>query len=147
MKYILLIDDKYYRVKIRVNKSILNKCFYFVKYGGKKKALDAAIKWRNVLLKKFGLEDRLNYKKSPDYFRQNKTNAIIGVYKTCTDGRYSWTAHVCNGTKRHFSIKVYGNKEAFIMACKVRYQYHGTLRVINKKLMPCKPTVPYKLTY
>lgn len=106
--------------------------------------LESAIRWRNQQLDHFGLLDRLAYEKAPDYFKAKKQYPIIGVYKNFNHDRVNWVAIVGPAKKRSFSIAHYGNKKAFRFACAARYKFAGTLRIINRKAMPCKPDVPFK---
>ena len=149
-KYVLNIDNTYWRVKVRVGlDETRNKCFSFSKHKGKKKALQQAITWRDTILFHYDLTSRVLYKKAPDIFRHKGTQPIVGVRKTSAtkNGKklFSWTAHYQISKqehKKHFSINLYGNKQAFLMACEVRYTQRGTLQVIGR--LPYKPDVPYK---
>lgn len=144
-KYIIQVDKKYWRVKIRLDKETANKCFNFDKYGGKGEAQIAAILWRNKVLKKHDLLDRLNYEKSPNFFHNYGTNPIIGVALNynyqCNKYVYNWTVRYSNNGKeykKHFSVNKYGTEKAFKKACEVRFKYCGKLRVLKKEDMPCK---------
>lgn len=133
-KYIVK-DGNSYRVRIRVGLDEYVKK-YFLDIGD-------AIAWRNKQLVKYDLLDRLAFTKAPDYFKQTKRHPIIGVYKNKATG-INWTAKVGpNDEKRSFSINLYGNKKAFILACRARYEYAGKLRVINRAALPCRPDVPF----
>lgn len=146
-KYITETDTNY-RVRIRINKGRLVKCYSFDKWGGKDRAFLLAVQWRDKTLKKYGLTDRLKYIKSPDLFTNgSKINPIIGVYETQTSGNFNWTARVkLNGEeiKRHFSVRKFGNRSAFLEACQIRFKTYGKLIVINRAALPCMPNVPYK---
>jgi hypothetical protein len=141
-KYIVRCD-KYWHVKIRIGPQVLHKCFSFSKYDGIKNALEQAIQWRNDALEQHGQLDRLGYKKAPDRWSTKTCCPIIGVYRTYTKDkgkiRYNWTARISHKgkeVKRHFSIRKYGEREAFLKACITRKAYCGTLMLINKKLIP-----------
>ncbi len=146
-KYITETDTNY-RVRIRTNKGRIVKGYSFGKWGGKDRAFILAVQWRDKTLKKHGLMDRLKYIKSPDLFTSgSKVNPIIGVYKTYIGDRSNWTARVhidCKEIKRHFAVKKFGNRSAFLEACRVRFKHCGKLIVINREALPCVPNVPYK---
>lgn len=149
-KYILQ-EKTTWRVKIAIgkNKTIVKR-FNIEYYGGLKKSLQKAIDYRNEILRRYGLLDRLKYEKSPDYYKANKKLACIGVYFSITqqtNGLFTnWTARYSENNaerKKHFSINKYGYEQAFLKACKIRYQHCGPIRVLNKELLPCKPSVPF----
>ena len=151
-KYILSTDTAW-RVKITIRycHKTVTKQFNFSKLGGKKRALVAAIEYRDEILKQYDLLDYLHLKKSPDLHTQRQT-ACIGVYRThnwqCNKLCHNWTMHtVINKqyVKRHFSIKKYGNKQAFLLACEARYFLAGKIIVVDKSQIPCRPTVPYAI--
>ena len=138
-KYIIDQGD-HWRVKIRIGKEFHNRCFGFANYGGKRFALDEAIEWRNKTLKDHGLLYRLRFAKAPDLFRhKSKTTPIIGVYQSVNrKGNRNWTARFNDEKKHHFSINLYGEKKAFLMACEQRFKHCGRLKIVRPKLMPCK---------
>jgi len=147
-KYILRVDNKYWRVKVRVGQEYYNRCFAFIKYGDEETALKQAVTWRDRILKKYGLIDRLMYKKSPHRFKNHPFGPVIGVYlnyNPSTD-RWNWIARYSvneKEVKKYFSVSKYGSHDAFRMACKTRYKHVGKLIVVQPDLMPCKPTVPF----
>ena len=152
-KYILNCDNYWY-VKIRIGDKYERKIFNFTKYHGKRRALKKALEYRDNILKKYGLFNRLKYKKAPDKFRQKKELAVIGVYLTNhlnhngTKTLYNWTVRYSineKEVKRHFSVFKYGFKKAFQMACQLRYANSGELIIIDKDLCPEIPEVPYKI--
>jgi len=151
VKYIL-IDGNSWRVKIRIGFDTIQQYFNFNTCGGKKKALEQAVLWRDGTLEKYDLLDRLLYKKSPDYFKHRPAAPIIGVYmsyNSVTD-KWNWSTRYSideKEVKRHFSCNKYGSKIAFLKACEVRYAHAGKLRIVNKSLMPCLPKVPYKIVH
>lgn len=149
-KYIIRVKDAW-RVRIRQNyKVICNKQISFKKHGGIKKSLEYAVQYRDRILKEHNLFERLNYKKSPDYFKNKKKGCCAGIYfyshiqreklVTYWVANYSIKGKHC---KKYFSINKYGYEEAFIKACEVRYEKCGTLHVMNEKTLPCEPTVPF----
>lgn len=149
-KYIIR-EKTAWHIKIRLpDKTIYNKRINIIKYGGVKNSLKVAVDWRDEILKKYKLLDRLCFKKSPDFFKTNKQLVCIGVYFSIHHQKNgptsSWIAR-CRiknkEIKKHFSIKKYGYEKAFLKACEIRYQHCGPIRVLNKKLLPCKPSVPF----
>jgi len=90
----------------------------------------------------------LDYKYAPDSYKTTVRIPVIGVYLTKTrqsNGIFlNWTARYAKDGikfKKHFSINKYGYDEAFQMACKVRYQYCGVIRLL--KNVGLKPNVPW----
>ena len=145
VKYISKTEYSW-RVKIAINQKQYFEYFCFNAYGGRKKAMIAAKIWRDAFLEMHGMIDRLDYIKSPDFYT-SLDKAIIGVFKSHTTTSVNWTArYAINGTeyKKHFSVNKYGERKAFQMACKIRHEQCGKLRLINRKLIPCLPKVPYK---
>lgn len=150
-KYIIELGD-HWRVAVKTPDGRKVKCYSFNKWGGKSASFTLALKWRDEILKKYDLTDRLKYLKSPDLFTcGSKIHPIIGVYQTCsnqnTKPTFNWCANIQRDktvTKRHFSINKYGNKTAFLMACRARFKNSGKLVVINPDVLPCKPDVPFK---
>lgn len=145
LKYILRTDNAW-RVKIKQGDYATTKQFNFDKYCGIKKALAEAVIWRDIVLCDWRMFASLKYKKGPDLCSA-KTNACIGVNISTTVSRsgnrqYNWTGR--GQTKRHYSIKKYGNLIAFQAACAYRYSSFGTIIILNKKLIPCDPVVPYR---
>lgn len=146
-------ENNSYRVKIKQGDFRLTKQFNVDKFGGKEKALELALKFRNKILKERGMLQFLNRERTPNLVRNNRNDQpIIGIYKTHRTKHgvtaYSWTSRASDRsepTKRSFSIKKYGNESSFIYACIWRYKKCGTLIVINKDTMPCLPTVPYMI--
>lgn len=143
-KYIIRVENAW-RVKIEQgDHCATTKQFNFDKYRGIKRALAKAVIWRDIVLCDWGMFESLNYKKGPDLC-STKTHACIGVYISNTIYRgklfYNWTSR--GQPKRHYSINKYGNLKAFQAACAYRYSCFGTIIVLNKKLTPCKPGVPY----
>lgn len=148
-KYIIRVDNAW-RVKVRQCHRSTTKQFNYDKYCGVKSALAQAIIWRDRVLDDWGMLDALNYKKSPDY-RAVKNKACIGVFITSSNphGRqsYNWASQFHKNGKehrRHFAIEKYGARLAFYKACRIRYNHCGAIVIINRKLIPCLPDVPYR---
>lgn len=133
-KYIIR-QKRYWHVRIRITyDDKVTKCFNFDKHDGVKNALAYAVIWRNQVLKKHGLLERLNSVYSPDYFAR-RSNRIIGIHRNGNNwvARYSVKG---KEFKKGFSINKYGDKGAYIKACSVRRKHCGKLRLNNRRLMP-----------
>jgi len=149
-KYISRTDAAW-RLRIRHRKrEEFNKHFNFDKYGGIKHALYAAIEMRDQLLKKYGMFEFVNRQKSPDLQTLRKSKPCIGIFRArnIQNGKtfYNWTVTIHKDgkqSKRHFSINMYGEELAFLLACEARFKHSGPLIIVNKKALPCKPSVPY----
>lgn len=117
-----------------------------------KSALTAAKRWRNKFLKdnKISLYSERVRKGTYDNSKRN-TSGIIGVSETYTikaNGYYysGYTGTYCIDNKQYkktFSTMLYGEREAFKMACAVRYKHSGVLIITDKKAIPCMPDVEY----
>lgn len=143
-----------WRVKIKIGGKYVQKFFGFKKFGNQENALKAAIEYRNEVLKKHDLSHRLSQEnKFQTHSLRSKKPMIIGVrfihnkYNKIGGTTYWIAEYSENGKKykRHFSIQKYGFQEAFLMACKVRYEHCGKLSIYNKDKLPCEPDVPYIL--
>ena len=132
---------------LRFPEAQLYKHFNFIKYGGVKSALLAAVNFRDYALRKLGRLEALEFEKRPD-LTTTKSKACIGVFRSHTkqkNGRfYNWTARGGQNGKTHFSINKYGEEQAFILACHYRYEHCGTIIIVNKKLIPCNPDVSFR---
>jgi hypothetical protein len=147
-KYILK-QTKYWRVRIRYDEETYTKNFNYRKHGGVDEAFDVAVRYREYILRQIGQLGALH---SRHQSRGKPTTICVGVYLSTKviSGRKQlyWTAHGCRDNievKRHFNIKKYGHKQAFIEACKIRYESNGTIIILNEVTIPCLPTVPYKI--
>lgn len=150
MKYIHELDAAY-RVRVKHKNLVFCQYFNFHKYGDKELALDAAVSYRKRLLIKFGMIDSLFFGRSPDLNQSATNKPCIGIYKTHTVQRgkifYNWTARSqidYISTKKHYSIAKYGNKRAFLLACKHRFDTVGKIVILNKKLLPCRVPNAYR---
>lgn len=80
-----------------------------------------------------------------------RSEDIIGInkrHKPSTQKGFNiyWIARATGEHRiltKAYNIEKYGEKLAFKLACITRYEWCGTLRVINLKKLPCKPPVPY----
>lgn len=123
-------------------------------FGNEKKALLAARKYRNIYLKKLGLDYLIKFnvnQKRPCRKLNTCTSGIIGVrigQRAVGDGvNIYWEAKFNKdnrSTKKSFNINLYGEKIAFTLACKERYKQAGTLFVYRGHKFPCKIPVPFE---
>lgn len=131
-----------------------SKLFSDSKYGGKRRALNAAKKFRDEKYKSLKKEELLNNKLKRIVRRHSRnTSGIIGVRNSYTiRGNYiyeEWTAFGYKDGKhwrKAYSINKYGDKGAFILACRARHRKQGTLQIVVRlKDLPYRPNVPYNL--
>ncbi|HED33066.1 MAG TPA: hypothetical protein ENJ08_02460 [Gammaproteobacteria bacterium] len=123
------------------------------KYGSSRKALNAAIEYRDKRLKEGnGLRLLKAHSNKGKPYRSTITNTsgVIGITLYISDTGYSsYNATFTLGNKRQqtsFSISKYGECEAFKMACKVRYKQMGKITVVYSDAIPCLPDVPYDIS-
>lgn len=123
------------------------KYFADKKNGGKGKALKKAKEFRDKKYEELGLSKLLKKRISVVKYHSHNNSGIIGVGVKREGNAKAWYA---SGSKKNlswsvsFNIKKYGEKQAFLMACKVRYKKSGTLQIIgNLSDLPCRPTVPF----
>ncbi len=130
-------------------------------YRSKAACLKAAIKCRDEYLTKHKSMYLLKGPKKNEARRGpvkhsiRNTTGVIGLTITTSykiSGEYSSMVAIWSSPtgkiKQHrkcFSINAYGEKEAFLMACRVRYKHCGTLIVTDDEAIPCIPDVPYIL--
>ena len=122
------------------------------KYKTWKAARQAAINKRDAYLKDnnaLSFLDSIQQQKPRQHYFSN-SSGVIGVAKvvSCKNGveYYHYrAAFTINGKqyKKAFSINKYTECGAFIMACRVRFQYCGTLSIVDKDKLPCLPDVKY----
>jgi len=173
LKYICRKDYKYdhgYVVRVPKDHSENPKNFHSKNfadgiYGGKNKAKKAAIAYRDKYLEETGQSYLLEKKtvfSSGIHGRIRKRDVrnqsgIIGIrheikYQLAADGFYYenpiWRAEGCKeGQKwsKTFTIRKWGEKGAFKLACEARYEQHGILS-LNGKIsdLPCRPPVPFE---
>lgn len=100
-----------------------SKKFYDQKHGGAKKALAAAIAWRDRTLARTKI---LTYREFCQQKRSNNTSGVPGVHflKTARQPQGIWQAKIklADGTKKHksFSVREFGHREAFGRAVAAR---------------------------
>ena len=127
----------------------IRKLFSDSRYGGKRKALQSAIAYRDSALRDLGLSHVLIRKANRGRTTtRNNQSGIIGVRCIKDKGLYpTWVASGSVHGKhwmRCFSISKHGEQEAFLLACKERYRRQGTLTVLDPKCLPCLPDVPFR---
>lgn len=113
----------YWRVTFRRRGKDYFRTFYDLKRGGSKKALAAAIAWRDQQLKRAAV---LTYREFCAYRRSNNTSGVAGVHflRSAAQPRGLWQARIklANGKKVHksFSVRKLGRREAFRLAVAAR---------------------------
>ena len=157
-KYIHRMESGYthgWYVKIPQSRSgngnRIRKYFGDAKYGGEQEAFEAARRYRDAVLEERGMSD-LAFIKIPRKRESSarNTSGVMGLRKKrerSPDGEYwIWCAYgmrngveweVCFGTKKRTE------QEAFQLACRERFERHGTLRVVDPAKLPAMPEVPY----
>ena len=116
-------------------------------------ALDLAIIWRDEYLIEWNIDYLMSMKADKQHPMTNSirnTSGVIGVsiqtsYKAC--GTYQgYKAYWCVKKKqytRQFSMNLYGDVDAFLKACRVRFKHAGVLIITDVKAIPCLPDVDY----
>lgn len=140
----IIVRDKGLQVRIKVGDNDFSRSFSFKHHGGKRHALAAAFLYRAHILKKLNRLEFIDQKRAPTQ-RGGQSTAIVGVYRAITDGYPSWAAAFTikgKRKRRYYSINKYGEKGAFYLACVKRYAHAGTLIVVDKKALPCRPKMP-----
>lgn len=124
-------------------------------HGGNRKAMAAARDYRDKYLKDSGQENLLDashIRSTIHRSHKNNSSGIIGVRRVVSNRNgnvsESWLAYGMlnrKNWKRSFSVQLYGEKKAFLMACDLRHEMHGPLSVLtNLKNLPCRPKVPFE---
>lgn len=131
-----------WRVNFRRRDKLYAKQFFDLKHGGPKKALRAAVAWRDRSLARAGI---FTYREYHQRKRSNNTSGAPGVHfiKSVRQPQGSWQARIklWDGRKIHksFSIRKFGRREAFRRAVAARakmvqavenrpYVYHPTAK-------------------
>jgi hypothetical protein len=108
-------------------KERVHKYFTDVVYGGQKKALQAALLYREKYLKTFAIDDYTVWRRNIK--RRRNTSGIVGVGRygiRAKSGRLlmvwqaTWTNADNKKKARSFSVSLYGEEKAKELACKVR---------------------------
>jgi len=130
--------------------------FAFKDYDGNRKAKQAAIAYRDKYLKKHKMLYILTLKRRSLNVKHrcspNNKTGVIGITDASvyhTSGlfqtyRATWSKNRKLYSKS-FAVTFWGKKEAFLMACRTRFEHKGTLIITNKKKLVCLPDVPYIL--
>jgi hypothetical protein len=124
--------------------------FHDLKHGGSKKALAAAITWRDRQLKRAGV---LSFREFHAHRRSNNTSGVAGVHflTSAAQPRGTWQAKIKlpDGRKvtKSFAVRRFGRREAFKRAVAARarmldlvgerlYLKHATAKKFAAKRMP-----------
>lgn len=167
-KYITRIDHRnthawFVRVPVNYRKNPTHyhhKLFSDGLYGGAIKAKRVAREYRDHFLKKtkqtFLVEPTTCSARPPRVRDSRNTSGIIGVRIQVqekllltggTTTHYAWEAYgMINKVawRKTFATKRYGEREAFILACRERYRRQGPLSVVGSLSdLPCRIPVPY----
>jgi hypothetical protein len=117
LRYITVIRDELQITRaflVRVP-NIKTKTFTISKFSNFKTTLNAALEYRNLLLKE-------HYFTDPNYtgklYTKNNKSGVVGITKR--DNK--WVASV-NNSNYYFSIDIYGEKQALKNAMKIRFQH------------------------
>jgi hypothetical protein len=112
-----------WRVSFKRRGQVYFGTFHDLKHGGSKKALAAAIAWRDRQLKR---ADVLTFREFHAHRRSNNTSGVAGVHflRSAAQPRGLWQARIklANGKKVHksFSVRKLGRREAFRLAVAAR---------------------------
>lgn len=119
-----------WRVSLRRRGAALVKNFPDLKYGGKKKALDAAKLHRDKMIAKHPPLSRIEFANTP---RRNNKSGVTGVCLVAckyylADGterclwywEASWPTTPGQHINQRFSCQIHGREKAFEMACRAR---------------------------
>lgn len=108
-------------------------------YGGAKKALKAARKYRKQLGKALGIESLSKRRRTRRVSAQNLTTGIVGVYRGASKSKNgkerhyyaaSWNPEPNKVKTKSFSIAKYGEEEAFRLA--VEYRQKMVAKIIGR---------------
>jgi hypothetical protein len=118
-------------------------------------AFDIAMLWRDTYMTENNIEYLLTMardKQHPMTSSSRNTSGVIGValqvnYKAA-DMYYGYKATWCVDKRqytRQFSTNLYGECDAFLMACRLRFRHAGILIITDIKAVPCLPDVEYTI--
>jgi hypothetical protein len=130
----------YWRVSFKRRGEDYSRTFYDLKHGGSKKALAAAIAWRDRTLKRSGV---LTLREFHAHRRSNNTSGVAGVHfvKSAAQPRGIWQAKIKlpDGKKvtKGFSVRRFGERQAFKRAVAARTDM---LELIGARLYLKHPT-------
>lgn len=155
-RYIVWVDHaRNLGAYVRLPQNLATKWFPKARYRTKSATMEAAREWRDQICDKHGIT-------KADYRRRNKghkmlnssrnSSGVIGLRRMDYIARgnrrnYAWVAtymHHGKQVSRYFAIRRYGEKGAFMMACRERYKHVGTLSLTRYlKDLPARPDVPF----
>ncbi len=140
----------YWRVTFRRRGKRYSRTFHDLKHGGSKKALAAAIAWRDRQLKRTGV---LSFREFCAHRRSNNTSGVAGVHflRSAAQPHGIWQAKIKlpDGRKmtKSFAVRRFGERQAFRLAVAARakmldlvaerpYLHHPTAKKFAAKRMP-----------
>ena len=121
-------NDHYWRAQVSCNGQMTIRCFSDSVQGGKRKALQAAIAWRDALLEQIKDERAAQFIQLRTVLRRDNSSGIVGVARYIARevkgdrvlSSVSWHAFWADkdGKRqcRKFSVKKYGEKRAKALA-------------------------------
>jgi hypothetical protein len=115
----------YWAVHFKRRGKLHSKRFYDLKFGGSNKARAAAMSWRD---RQLAATKTLSYREFHQQKRSNNTSGVPGVHfvKSARQPQGSWQAKITlpDGRKptKGFSVRRFGNQEAFKLAVAARRQ-------------------------
>ena len=112
-----------WRINFRRRRKTYSRGFHDLKHGGSKKALAAALAWRDRQLKRAGV---LSFREFHAHRRSNNTSGVAGVHflTSAAQPRGTWQAKIKlpDGRKvtKSFSVRRFGERQAFRFAAAAR---------------------------
>ncbi|PIO47805.1 MAG: hypothetical protein CMR00_08475 [[Chlorobium] sp. 445] len=109
-------------------------------YGGAKKALKAARKYRKQLGKTLGIESLSQRRRTRSVSSRNTATGVVGVYRLTSKGKNgvarhyyaaSWNPEPNKVKTKSFSIAKYGEAEAFRLA--VEYRQNMVAKIMGRQ--------------
>jgi hypothetical protein len=147
-RYVIRTDQDFpsvhgWRVRMPRAAGGKQKLFSDSKFGGKEASLAAAMSFRDAECRRLGI-DLTRPKRSLKDARN--TSGYQGIAYSAT--KNAWLASWMRGHRQYqkgFSVKKYGRCDAFILACRTRYEMAGELLQLTPETnRPCHPDVPVK---
>ncbi len=154
------------RLPVIENSQIVSKksVSHFVKrsdFRSWKACMDKAVKYRDAYLKKNNAlylitTNQIGHFGKGAINTGRNTSGAIGITLTADvkaggvhyGYRGTWCETV-DGERiqkhRQFSFGIYGEEDAFKLACRARYKHLGKIVIKNKQAIPCLPDVPYEI--
>lgn len=112
-----------WRINFRRRRKTYSRGFHDLKYGGSKKALAAALAWRDRTLKRAGV---LSFREFHAHRRSNNTSGVAGVHFLTSERqpKGAWQAKIklADGRKvtKSFGVARFGERSAFKRAIAAR---------------------------